>query len=187
MVSKDVNNPDQYSLEHPENSIGKISGFHGNFGVLVRAYTYIRTLGESGLISISSNAVLNANYLMEALRDIYHLPYDRRCMHEVVFSADWQKERGVTGLEVAKRLLDYGYHAPTMYFPLIVHEALMIEPTESETRETLDAFIEAMRCINQESHDNPDLVQHAPYTTPVSRLDEAGAARRPDLRWRRDS
>ena len=187
VVSKDVNNPDQYSLEHPENSIGKISGFHGNFGVLVRAYTYIRTLGESGLISISSNAVLNANYLMEALRDIYHLPYDRRCMHEVVFSADWQKERGVTGLEVAKRLLDYGYHAPTMYFPLIVHEALMIEPTESETRETLDAFIEAMRCINQESHDNPDLVQHAPYTTPVSRLDEAGAARRPDLRWRRDS
>ncbi|MEE2881068.1 MAG: aminomethyl-transferring glycine dehydrogenase subunit GcvPB, partial [Chloroflexota bacterium] len=187
VVSKDGNSSNQYSLVHPERSIGKISGFHGNFGVLVRAYTYIRTLGESGLMSISSNAVLNANYLMEALRDIYHLPYDRRCMHEVVFSADWQKERGVTGLEVAKRLLDYGYHAPTMYFPLIVHEALMIEPTESETRETLDAFIEAMRCINQESHDNPDLVQHAPYTTPVSRLDEAGAARRPDLRWRRDS
>ena len=119
--------------------------------------------------------------------DIYYLPYDRRCMHEVVFSADWQKERGVSGLEVAKRLLDYGYHAPTMYFPLIVHEALMIEPTESETRETLDAFIGAMRSINQESHDNPELVQHAPHTTPVSRLDEAGAARRPDLRWRRDA
>ena len=104
----------------------------------------------------------------------------------MVFSADWQKERGVSGLEVAKRLLDYGYHAPTMYFPLIVHEALMIEPTESETRETLDAFIEAMRSINQESRDNPELVQHAPHTTPVSRLDEAGAARRPDLRWRRE-
>ena len=187
VVAKNEEHSPQYSLVHPEKSIGKISGFHGNFGVLVRAYTYIRTLGESGLMSISSNAVLNANYLMEALRDIYYLPYDRRCMHEVVFSADWQKERGVSGLEVAKRLLDYGYHAPTMYFPLIVHEALMIEPTESETRETLDAFIEAMRSINQESHDNPELVQHAPHTTPVSRLDEAGAARRPDLRWRRDA
>ena len=173
----------EYRLVQPERSIGKISGFHGNFGVLVRAYTYIRTLGESGLKSISSNAVLNANYLMEALRDIYLLPYDRRCMHEVVFSAEWQKERGVSGLEVAKRLLDYGYHAPTMYFPLIVHEALMIEPTESETRETLDAFIQALRDINRESQENPDLVRQAPHTTPVSRLDEAAAARRPNLRW----
>ena len=175
----------EYRLIQPEQSIGKISGFHGNFGVLVRAYTYIRTLGESGLKSISSNAVLNANYLMEALRDIYLLPYDRRCMHEVVFSADWQKERGVSGLEVAKRLLDYGYHAPTMYFPLIVHEALMIEPTESETRETLDAFIQALRDIDRESQENPDLVRQAPHTTPVSRLDEAAAARRPNLRWTR--
>ena len=173
----------EYRLVQPEQSIGKISGFHGNFGVLVRAYTYIRTLGESGLKSISSNAVLNANYLMEALRDVYLLPYDRRCMHEVVFSADLQKERGVSGLEVAKRLLDYGYHAPTMYFPLIVHEALMIEPTESETRETLDAFIQALRDIDRESQENPELVQQAPHTTPVSRLDEAAAARRPDLRW----
>ena len=173
----------EYQLVQPEQSIGKISGFHGNFGVLVRAYTYIRTLGESGLKSISSNAVLNANYLMEALRDIYLLPYDRRCMHEVVFSADLQKERGVSGLEVAKRLLDYGYHAPTMYFPLIVHEALMIEPTESETRETLDAFIQALRDIDRESREDPDLVRQAPHTTPVSRLDEAAAARRPNLRW----
>ena len=173
----------EYRLVQPGQSIGKISGFHGNFGVLVRAYTYIRTLGDSGLKSISSNAVLNANYLMEALRDIYLLPYDRRCMHEVVFSADLQKERGVSGLEVAKRLLDYGYHAPTMYFPLIVHEALMIEPTESETRETLDAFIQALRDIDRESQENPDLVRQAPHTTPVSRLDEAAAARRPNLRW----
>ncbi len=173
----------EYQLVQPEQSIGKISGFHGNFGVLVRAYTYIRTLGEGGLKSISSNAVLNANYLMEALRDIYLLPYDRRCMHEVVFSADLQKERGVSGLEVAKRLLDYGYHAPTMYFPLIVHEALMIEPTESETRETLDAFIQALRDIDRESREDPDLVRQAPHTTPVSRLDEAAAARRPNLRW----
>jgi glycine dehydrogenase subunit 2 len=175
-----------YVLSEPPDSIGKISGFHGNFGVLVRAYTYIRTLGAAGLTSISGNAVLNANYIMEALKDIYYLPYDRRCMHEVVFSADWQRARGVSGLEVAKRLLDYGYHAPTMYFPLIVHEALMIEPTETETRETLDTFIQTLRDIDRESSEDPELVQHAPHTTPVSRLDEAGAARRPNLRWRRE-
>ena len=174
-----------YSLTTPENSIGKISGFHGNFGVLVRAYTYIRTLGDAGIKSISGNAVLNANYLLQALRDIYYLPYDRTCMHEVVFSADWQRERGVSGLEVAKRLLDYGFHAPTMYFPLIVHEALMIEPTEAENRDTLDAFIGALREIDREATETPELVQQAPHTAPVSRLDEARAARQPDLRWRR--
>jgi glycine dehydrogenase subunit 2 len=172
-----------YSLITPEHSIGKISGFHGNFGVLVRAYTYIRTLGAAGLKSISANAVLNANYIMEALKDIYYLPYDRRCMHEVVFSADRQKRRNVSGLDIAKRLLDYGFHAPTMYFPLIVHEALMIEPTESENRETLDAFIEALREIDREATEDPELVRDAPHTTPVSRLDEARAARQPDLRW----
>ena len=173
-----------YALSTPERSIGKISGFHGNFGVLVRAYTYIRTLGDAGIKSISGNAVLNANYLLQALKDIYYLPYDRTCMHEVVFSADWQRPRGVSGLDVAKRLLDYGFHAPTMYFPLIVHEALMIEPTESENRATLDAFIQALRDINRESEEDPDMVHHAPHTTPVSRLDEANAARHPDLRWR---
>ncbi len=172
-----------YALSEPPQSIGKISGFHGNFGVLVRAYTYIRTLGAAGLTSISGNAVLNANYLMHALKDRYALPYDRTCMHEAVFSADWQKERGVSGLEVAKRLLDYGFHAPTMYFPLIVHEALMIEPTESETRDTLDAFIAALRAIDDEAGAEPELVRQAPHTTPVSRLDEATAARRPALRW----
>ena len=174
-----------FRLVSPEQSIGKISAFHGNFGVLVRAYTYIRTLGAAGLLSISGNAVLNANYIMEGLKDIYFLPYDRTCMHEVVFSADRQRERGVSGLEVAKRLLDYGYHAPTMYFPLIVHEALMIEPTESETKETLDAFIGAMREIDREASEDPDMVRHAPHTTPVSRLDEARAARQPNLRWQR--
>ena len=173
-----------YILDTPEHSIGKIGGYHGNFGVLVRAYTYIRTLGDAGIKSISGNAVLNANYLLQALKDIYYLPYDRTCMHEVVLSADWQRARGVSGLDVAKRLLDYGFHAPTMYFPLIVHEALMIEPTEAENRDTLDAFIQALRDINQESHDDPDFVHHAPHTTPVSRLDEAGAARHPNLRWR---
>ena len=173
----------EYALSEPAESIGKISGFHGNFGVLVRAYTYIRTLGAAGLHSISGNAVLNANYLMHALKDRYALPYDRTCMHEVVFSADRQRERGVSGLEVAKRLLDYGFHAPTMYFPLIVHEALMIEPTESETKETLDAFIAALQAIDAEATTDPALVQRAPHTTPVSRLDEATAARRPMLRW----
>jgi glycine dehydrogenase subunit 2 len=172
-----------YRLSAPPNSIGKLSGFHGNFGVLARAYTYIRTLGAAGIKSISANAVLNANYVMEGLKDAYLVPYDRRCMHEVVFSADWQKSRGASGLEIAKRLLDYGFHAPTMYFPLIVHEALMVEPTESETRQTLDDFIQAMLDINQEISDNPSLVQQAPHTTPVSRLDEARAARQPDLRW----
>ena len=179
-----ANGSGDFSLTTPEQSIGKISGFHGNFGVLVRAYTYIRTLGDAGIKSISGNAVLNANYLLQALRDIYYLPYDRTCMHEVVFSADWQRTRGVSGLDVAKRLLDYGFHAPTMYFPLIVHEALMIEPTESENRDTLDAFIQALRDINRESEEDPEMVHHAPHTTPVSRLDEAGAARHPNLRWR---
>ena len=175
-----------YDFATPDHTIGKMSGFHGNFGVLVRAYTYIRTLGAAGLRSISANAVLNANYLMQSLKGTYHLPYDRACMHEAVFSADWQKARGVSGLEIAKRLLDYGFHAPTMYFPLIVHEALMIEPTESETRETLDAFIQALKEIDREVRENPDLVRQAPHTTPVSRLDEARAARQPDLRWQRE-
>jgi glycine dehydrogenase subunit 2 len=173
-----------YGLATPELTIGKLSGFHGNFGVLVRAFTYILSFGAEGMRAISGNAVLNANYLMEALKDTYYLPYDRRCMHEAVFSANWQKARGASGLEIAKRLLDYGFHAPTMYFPLIVPEALMIEPTESETRETLDAFIQALKDIDREVTEDPDLVRNAPHTTPVSRLDEARAARQPDLRWR---
>ena len=172
-----------YELVTPPESIGRLGGFHGNFGVLVRAYTYIRTLGAAGILSISGNAVLNANYLMQALKDTYHLPYDRTCMHEAVFSATRQKARGASGLEIAKRLLDYGFYAPTMYFPLIVPEALMIEPTEAETRETIDAFIAALKQIDQEIADEPGLVQSAPHTTPVARLDEAQAARRPNLRW----
>ena len=174
---------DAFGLSTPEQTIGKLSGFHGNFGVLVRAYTYIRTLGRAGIKSISGNAVLNANYMMNGLRGVYHLPYDRTCMHEAVFSADLQKERGSSGLEIAKRLLDYGFHAPTMYFPLIVHEALMIEPTESETKETIDAFIQALIDIDREVTENTELVNSAPHTTPVARLDEAKAARQPDLRW----
>ena len=176
-------NSDTYELSAPAKSIGKLSGFLGNFGVLVRAYTYIRTLGDAGIKSISGNAVLSANYMMNSLRGIYHLPYDRTCMHEAVFSADLQMQRGSSGLEIAKRLLDYGFHAPTMYFPLIVHEALMIEPTESETKETIDAFIQALIDIDREVTEDPDLVNNAPHTTPVARLDEAKAARQPDLRW----
>ena len=172
-----------YQLTAPEASIGKLAGFHGNFGVLVRAYTYIRTLGAAGIRSISGNAVLNANYMMNELRDVYRLPYDRTCMHEAVFSADWQKARGAGGLEIAKRLLDYGFHAPTMYFPLIVPECLMIEPTESETQETIDEFVAALKQINAEIDEDSGLVQNAPHTTPVARLDEALAARRPNLRW----
>ena len=174
---------DGYALATPEHSIGKLAGFHGNFGVLVRAYTYIRTLGAAGVRSISGNAVLNANYMMNGLRGVYRLPYDRTCMHEAVFAADWQKARGAGGLEIAKRLLDYGFHAPTMYFPLIVPECLMIEPTESETQETIDDFVAALKQINAEIDEDPELVTQAPHTTPVARLDEALAARRPDLRW----
>ena len=171
-----------YSLFTPEKSIGKVCGFHGNFGVLVRAYTYIRSMGNTGMSEVSGNAVLNANYVSERLKGTYHLPYDRRCLHEVVLSARDQKATGVRGLDIAKRLLDYGIHAPTMYFPLIVDEALMIEPTETESKETLDSFVEALKAIDQEVREDPSVVTNAPSTTPVSRLDEARAARQPDLR-----
>jgi len=173
-----------YSLATPAQSIGKVGAFHGNFGVLVRAYAYFRALGAEGLRQVSEDAVLNANYLLSRLKDAYDLSYDRLCMHEVVLSASRQKKQGVKGLDIAKRLLDYGFHAPTMYFPLIVDEALMIEPTETESKETLDAFIAALLAIAQEAASDPDLVRQAPYTTPVSRVDEARAARQPDLRWR---
>ena len=178
----ETGNGETFSLSTPDKSVGRICGFHGNFGVLVRAYSYIRTMGNTGLPEVSANAVLNANYIKQALKDSYYLPYDRLCMHEVVFSAKNQKARGVRGLEIAKRLLDYGYHAPTMYFPLIVDEALMIEPTETETKETLDAFIQALKSIDREIDQDPELVRNAPHTTPVSRLDEAKAARQPNLR-----
>ncbi len=171
-----------FSLSTPPKSIGKVCGFHGNFGVLVRAYTYIRTMGSTGLPEVSANAVLNANYLMERLKGTYYLPYDRRCMHEVVLSARDQKAAGVRGLEIAKRLLDYGFHAPTMYFPMIVDEALMIEPTETESKETLDTFVDALKAIDREVKESPELVVKAPHTTPVSRLDETRAARQPNLR-----
>ena len=177
---------DSYRFVKPSKSIGRVGSFHGNFGVLVRAYSYIRLLGKTGLKEISSHAVLNANYIRKKLKDYYHIPFDRPCMHEVVISAKNQLDHGVKALDIAKRLLDYGIHPPTMYFPLIVEEALMIEPTETESKETIDYFIEVMRKIYQESIDSPELLHEAPHSTPVSRLDEAKAARDPDLRWTSD-
>ncbi|MDP6102618.1 MAG: aminomethyl-transferring glycine dehydrogenase subunit GcvPB [Dehalococcoidia bacterium] len=177
-------NKETYGLAEPERSIGKTAAFHGNFGMLVRAYTYIRGLGAEGLREISENAVINANYILNALKDDYHLPYDRSCMHEVVFSAKTQKAKGVSALDVAKRLIDYGIHPPTMYFPLIAEEALMIEPTETESKETLDYFIQVMKDIAREADIDVQVLKDAPHHTPNSRLDEARAARKPDVRWK---
>jgi len=168
------------------NSIGKVKSFYGNFGVLVRAYAYILSMGPDGLKEVAENAVLNANYIANKLKDKYFLPIDTECMHECVFSADWQKEKnGVSALDIAKRLLDFGFHPPTIYFPLIVHEALMVEPTETESKETLDEFISVMRQIAEEAENTPEMVKTAPHTTVISRLDEATAARKPILRYTR--
>ncbi len=164
-------------------SIGRVRAFTGNFGMFVRAYTYIRSNGDSGLRAVSDDAVLAANYLRVRLADAYDLPYDRICKHEVVFSGRRQKrEHGVTTLDIAKAILDHGIHPPTIYFPLIVDEALMIEPTETESLETLDDFVEVMHEIAEQAAEDPNALKRAPLTTPVGRLDEAGAARRPDLR-----
>lgn len=168
-------------------SIGKVRSCHGNFGMFVRAYTYIRSNGGPGLRTISEDAVLAANYLRVRLRDAYDLPYDRPNKHEVVFSGRRQKrEHGVSTLDIAKAVLDHGMHPPTIYFPLIVEEAMLIEPTETESLETLDRFVSVMHDIAGQVAADPDSVRRAPVTTPVGRLDEAAAARRPDLRWARD-
>ena len=171
-----------FTLQMPEHSIGRIGGFHGNFGVLLRALTYISLLGDTGMLDISGNAVLNANYLKAKLRPLYNLAFDRSVMHEVVFSAN--KRAGARALDVSKRLLDHGFHAPTMYFPLVVPEALMIEPTETESKETLDAFIETLERIDAEAASDEAFLAGAPYEAPITRLDEATAARQPRLRWR---
>jgi glycine dehydrogenase subunit 2 len=164
-------------------SIGRVRANCGNFLVLVRAYTYIRSNGPDGLRLVSDSAVLNANYMMRALEEDYNLPFNRACMHEFVLSADQQKKLGVSALDIAKRILDFGMHPPTIYFPLIVHEAMMIEPTETETRETLDSFIAVMKQIARETRETPNVILEAPHTTPVGRLDQTQAARKPDLRW----
>ena len=173
-----------YYWETPAHSIGKMRANKGNFGVLVRAYTYLRTYGPEGLLHVSQSAILNANYLRHKLEPDYEIAFPLVCQHEFVATAERQKEEsGVTALDVAKRLLDFGMYAPTIYFPLIVHEAMMIEPTETETRETLDSFVSVMHQISEESRTNPDIVKTAPHTTPVGRLDQALAARKPNLRW----
>ena len=164
-------------------SIGRMHSFYGNFLVILKAYVYIRMLGPDGLRDVSENAVLNANYLLTKLKNHFDVSYDRNCMHEFVLSAQRFKKKGVRALDIAKRLLDYGMHPPTMYFPLIVDEALMIEPTETETKEVLDEFIDVMVKITQEIENTPEKVINAPHKTSLSRLDEVEAARHPDLRW----
>ncbi len=175
---------DKYFLNNdiPE-TIGKVHTFFGNFGILVRAYTYIRMLGNEGIKDISRNAVINANYLFRKLKKDFVVPYDEHCMHEFIISGDNQKKLGVTTKDIAKRLLDYGFHAPTVYFPLIVHEAMLIEPTETETMESLDELADAFIKIAREAEDNPELVKSAPQNTPIARVNDALAARKLDINF----
>ncbi|RKX26989.1 MAG: aminomethyl-transferring glycine dehydrogenase subunit GcvPB, partial [Candidatus Zixiibacteriota bacterium] len=165
-------------------SIGRMHTFYGNFANDVRAYAYIRILGASGLRAVSENAILNANYLRALLKDEFDMPYETTCQHEFVLSCNRQKKKGVKALDIAKRLLDYGFHAPTVYFPLIVPEAFMIEPTETESRETLEKFAETLIAISKEAETNPEKLHHAPYNTPVRRLNEAKAARELDVSYK---
>jgi glycine dehydrogenase subunit 2 len=173
----DEENPPLYGFVQPSKTIGRVKAFHGHFGMFVRAYTYIRMHGPEGLRAISEYAVLNANYLLAKLRDTYHLPYDRVCMHEFVLEGRWPEVPDVHALDIAKRLMDFRFHPPTNYFPLIVHEALMIEPTETESKETLDAFAEAMIKIAGEAHTDPEVLKTAPHETPYGRMDEVRAAK----------
>ncbi|MFH1054774.1 MAG: aminomethyl-transferring glycine dehydrogenase subunit GcvPB, partial [Candidatus Altiarchaeota archaeon] len=184
-VPKIVEKKGTYSLDYNKpKSIGKVKAFYGNFNVMVKAYTYIKALGAEGLRDASEQAVLNANYLMKKLKDYYDLPYERTCMYEFVLSGRRQAHKnGVHTLDIAKRLLDYGFHAPTIYFPLIVEEAIMIEPTETENKATLDEFAETMIKIAKECEDAPETVKKAPQNTPVKRLDNTLAARQPILQW----
>ncbi|MCE5256539.1 MAG: aminomethyl-transferring glycine dehydrogenase subunit GcvPB [Spirochaetaceae bacterium] len=177
-----VKNRGQYGLQMPDRSIGRVKSFLGNFGVLVRAYAYILMQGKDGLRRIAENSVLNANYLKASLEHAYVVKYPHTCMHEFVAMGDVAP--GIHTLDIAKRLIDYGFHPPTIYFPLIVPEALMIEPTETESKETLDAFVEAMLAIAREAVEQPQLLHDAPVTTPVGRLDEVQAARYPVLRYK---
>ncbi len=170
-----------YNLPH---SIGKVRSFYGNFGVLVRAYTYILMMGND-LKHATEDAVLNANYIREKLKDVYDIAYDERCMHEFVICGEKQKEQGSSTLHIAKRLMDYKIHPPTVYFPLIVHEAIMVEPTESESKSRLDNFIEVMRKIAEEIKQNPEFVNSAPHSAPIKKVDETLAARKPDLRYKK--
>ena len=169
--------PPLYGFVKPKLSIGRVKSFAGHFGVIVRAYTYIMMHGDEGPRQVSKHAVLNANYIQARIRGVYPIPYDRICMHEFVAEGRWDDIPDIRALDIAKRLIDYGFHPPTNYFPLIVHEALMIEPTETENKETLDAFSDALIKIAEEARTNPDILKSAPHVTPVGRLDEVKAAK----------
>ncbi|HFC10114.1 MAG TPA: glycine dehydrogenase subunit 2 [Chloroflexi bacterium] len=175
--------PPLYGFRMPPKSIGRVKPFHGHFGVMVKAFAYIMMLGAGGLRQVAEDAVLNANYLRVRLQDVYHIPYNRICMHEFVAEGRWKDAPDVHALDIAKRLMDFGFHPPTNYFPLIVHEALMIEPTETESKETLDAFAEAMLQIAGEAHTNPEVLHSAPHATPFGRVDEVKAAKELILTW----
>ncbi|MFS0775993.1 aminomethyl-transferring glycine dehydrogenase subunit GcvPB [Neobacillus sp. 3P2-tot-E-2] len=173
-----------FDYDRPQ-SIGRVKPYYGNFGINVRAYTYIRSMGPDGLKAVTEYAVLNANYMMRRLAEYYDLPFDKHCKHEFVLSGRRQKKLGVRTLDIAKRLLDFGYHPPTIYFPLNVEECIMIEPTETESKETLDSFVDIMIQIAKEAEENPEIVQEAPHTTVVGRMDEATAARKPILKYQK--
>lgn len=184
-IPRITKNNAQYQLtDNFPKSIGRVHSFYGNFGVIIRAYIYIKMLGSDGLRRVSENAIVNANYMMRLLQDYFDLPYPGPAMHEFVLSGSRQKEQGVTTADIAKRLLDFGFHAPTIYFPLIVREALMIEPTETESRQTLDEFAKCLIQIAHEVETNPELVKKAPHNTPVSRLDEVRAVKQPNIRFK---
>lgn len=173
-----------FDIETSGECLGRVSTFFGNFGVLMKAYAYILSLGRDEIGKVGPMATLNANYIKESLRDLYKLPIEGHCKHEFVFDGLADKSTGVTTLNVAKRLLDFGFHAPTIYFPLLFHESMMIEPTESESLETLDEFIDVMRRVALEAAENPDVVKNAPMTTIISHPDETGAAKNPILTYR---
>ncbi len=173
------------NYDYPD-SIGRVKAFYGNFGMMVRALSYIYTHGRDGLVEATETAVLNARYVAKKLAGVYDEPYSQDCMHEAIFSHKHQAAKGVVTLDIAKRLIDYGFHPPTVYFPLVVEGAMLIEPTESVGRADLDAFVDAMISIDREASEDPDLVRNAPHSTRIGRLDEAAAARKPVLRWRPD-
>lgn len=181
IVIKDIG---KYKFANPKNTIGHVSGFYGNFLVVVKAYTYLLSLGKENIKKVAYYSVLNANYIKEALKDVFELPIEGTCMHEFVFDGLKDKSTGVKTLDVAKRLLDYGYHAPTIYFPLLFDQTIMIEPTEVESKETIDDFINVMRKIAKEAKVSPDLVKEAPHHTPVRRIDEVKAAKRPIVKFK---
>ena len=188
IIDKDQSRKEDYyflNSDHKETSIGKIHSYYGNFATNVRAWIYIKTLGAQGLREVSENAIINANYLRKKLEKTYFIPHKQDfCMHEFVASGHWQKEKGIRTLDIAKRILDKGFHAPTIYFPLIVSEAIMIEPTETESKQTLDEFIEAMIDIAEECNTNPDVVLNAPHTTPVKRVDEVKAVKELNVKYK---